>query len=250
MSGRTRPSSPTAVTCSSKSQCSSMPASSTTRRSCDLPPAPAHGRRPERGHQAAGRVAQLLLRRGDGLHLLADGAVGRAALQLHRPHLRVHLLQRFPDRPDHPFDRLLLRELPRLQLGRRLLANRAKFLAGERQEILLARAQSFAGHRLKRVAELRLRRVEQRALFVEAARQGLGARRLHRALALHPSQRRLEPVGAPLRLARLIGRASRRAPSLRWPASPPRAAPAPPAFGPARSPASRPVPPARRRQSA
>ena len=212
----------------------------------DLPPAPAHGRRPQRGHQVAGGVAQLFLRRRDGLHLLADGAVGRPALQLHRPHLRVHLLQRRADRPDHPFDRLLLGELAGLQLGRRLFPNGAKLFGGQRQEILLARAKRFPGHRLKRVAKLRLRRLEQRALFVEAARQGLRAGRLHRALALHPPQRRLEPVGAPLGLAGLIGRAPRRVPSPRWPGSPPRAAPARPWSGPARSPASRPAPPALR----
>ena len=40
MSGRIRPLSASEVTCSSKSQCSSMPAISTTRRSCSSPHRP------------------------------------------------------------------------------------------------------------------------------------------------------------------------------------------------------------------
>ena len=40
MSGRIRPESESDVTCSSKSQCSSIPAISTTRRSCNSPQRP------------------------------------------------------------------------------------------------------------------------------------------------------------------------------------------------------------------
>ena len=40
MSGRSRPLSPSEVTCSEKSQCSSMPAISTTRRSWSSPQRP------------------------------------------------------------------------------------------------------------------------------------------------------------------------------------------------------------------
>ena len=84
----------------------------------DLPPAAAHRRRLERAHQACrSRRAASPASSADRLHLLADGAVGGAALALHRAHLLVHLLQRGAHRRDHPFDRLLLRLLPRLELG-------------------------------------------------------------------------------------------------------------------------------------
>ena len=61
MSGRTVPSSVAAVTCSSKSQCSSMPAASTARRSVISPQRPRCLGRPQRGHQVARPLRQLLV---------------------------------------------------------------------------------------------------------------------------------------------------------------------------------------------
>ena len=181
-----RPSSPVAVTCSSKSQCSSMPVSSTTRRSCISPQRP----------RTAGAFSALtrLPVASRSFSCVADSptscwrsspyAVPRSAL--HRPDLRVELLQRRAHRRHHAFERLLLRLLAGVDVHRRLGAHRAQALAGQGQEVLLAGPQRLGRQRLERVARC-VRAASSSARWSSTLRrQRLGARRRGRRPGCRP----------------------------------------------------------------
>ncbi len=85
MSGRSLPSAPSVVTCCSKSQCSTIPAISTTRRSCISPQRPRVAGRAQRRHQVARLGLQLVLGLGERPDLLAEPGVGLLALELEEP---------------------------------------------------------------------------------------------------------------------------------------------------------------------
>ena len=114
--------SPFNVCCSSKSQCSSIPASSTTRLSCSSPQRPRTPGRLSASTRRRVSVVQVLARRverGDALHQL------RAALDaapLGVLDLAVHVLERFLQRREQILDRFL----PRVDVGGRLAARLAQ----------------------------------------------------------------------------------------------------------------------------
>ena len=77
-----------------------MPASSTTRRSCNSPQRPAHPWRAERLDEVGGLALQSNLRFGQAAHLLRQAAVRLDARLLDLADLRVEFLQRLAHRLD------------------------------------------------------------------------------------------------------------------------------------------------------
>ncbi len=82
-SGRRRPSSPNRVVCAVKSQWSSIPAISTTRRSWISPQLPRTAGRAQRRHQLARLGAQLRLRLQQAADLLVQRRIGPGPRLLH-----------------------------------------------------------------------------------------------------------------------------------------------------------------------
>jgi len=124
---------------SSKSQCSSMPAASITRRSCISPTTRARWGA-ERLHQLTGRGLQALLPEGEGLDLAGQGAVGAGARLLDLLDLRVDARERLP----HRLQRLVDRRLARREVGLRLRLELAEFGAREIENIRLLRCSASA----------------------------------------------------------------------------------------------------------
>ena len=140
MSGRRRPSSVAVDTCSSKSQCSSMPAISTTRRSWISP---------QRPRVCGERSAVTRLRvsfwscscpRWSCGHLLVQPLVGALALELHLPEPALVAGQRLAQRVEQLRDRLLA--LGQVALGRR--AGLAELRVGQGKELLVVLGQRLA----------------------------------------------------------------------------------------------------------
>ena len=124
MSGRILPLSASDVTCSSKSQCSSMPAISTTRRSCSSPHLPRVWGDRRRGDQVAGLLLQVVVGDRQRPHLLGEGGVGLLALDLESLHPLLVLAELIADGLQQlldghlPLGQLPFGGLPRLvQLG-------------------------------------------------------------------------------------------------------------------------------------
>src|SRR5664280_2319104 len=135
MSGRMRPPSASEVTCSSKSQCSSMPAISTTRRSCSSP------QRPRGGDQVAGLLLQLVVRGREVLHLFGERRVRPLALDLEALHPRLVLAQLLADRLEQLLDGLLA--LGQLPVGR--LAGLVELGVGQLKELVAVLLQRRGG---------------------------------------------------------------------------------------------------------
>ena len=137
MSGRIRPPSASEVTCSSKSQCSSIPAISTTRRSCSSPQRPAGLGRAQRGDQVAGLLLQLVVRGGQVLHLLGQGGVGPLPLDLEPLHPLLVLAELLADGLEQLLDGLL--PLGQLPVGG--LAGLVELGVGQLEELLVVLLQ-------------------------------------------------------------------------------------------------------------
>ena len=212
MSGRRRPSSPATVVCSSKSQCSSMPASSTTRRSCISPQRPRTAGALQRAHQAAGRVAQLLLRRRRSSS--AAGAARRRRCRARSSIARICSSTFSSDArtgPTIPSIACCCAALPRLQLGRRSLCARRRAARWPASGSPPGSRAAPRRQRLERVAELRLRasisaRCSSRLRASASARAASAARWLSASRSAASSPLARPPPGGPDR------RASRRAP--------------------------------------
>ena len=139
-SGRSRPSSPSALCCSKKSQWSNMPAISTTRFSWISPQRPRTCGPAEGLDQVAGLRLQLPLRIQQRLDLFAQAAVGPGPGLLHLADLRVHLLQRFFHRFDHLLDRRLA--FFQVAFGRLLKLLHGAFARSRNDWLLLFRASA------------------------------------------------------------------------------------------------------------
>ena len=156
MSGRRLPSPVWIVRCSTKSQCETMPAISTTLRSWISPQEPRVDGRFERGDEVAG----LLTQRADAVAELADHlcelALRLPALALEAPDLVLHPAELLLDGLD---DALHLLRATRHLAGGALLLRAARLgdalrqrLAGLREHVdrdrrqLLARASAVAPH--------------------------------------------------------------------------------------------------------
>ena len=124
------------VGCSSKSQCSIMPASSTTLRSCTSPQRPRTPGERKRADQVLRLQLQLLLRLTDqaqhGPH--AGTVVDAAFLDLFQ--FRVDLGQRVADGCDQRAQFLL----PPREIDGGFLVDVANFLVGELDELVSARS--------------------------------------------------------------------------------------------------------------
>ena len=107
MSGRTTPSSVAADFCSSKSQCSIIPAASTARRSVISPQRPRVCGRAQRRHQVPRLLLQLLVPEVQRRHPLAEAGVGTLALDLHLLEAALVARQRLAERVQQLRDRLL-----------------------------------------------------------------------------------------------------------------------------------------------
>ena len=167
-SGRSRPSSPSTLCCSWKSQWSSMPAISTTRRSCSSPQRPrtcgarsARTRLPAsvRSSPCASAMPELL----------ASAGVRALARLLQLPQLPVELPQAVAHRREQLGDALLAP----LQVAARALLVLLQAGPGQRQERRARFAQRLRRERLEGVGEPRPRVLEQRQLLLGRGALGL-----------------------------------------------------------------------------
>ena len=156
-----RPFSVPVVDCSSKSQYSSMPAISTTRRSCISPQRPRTvGVRSARTRLVVSARSWVWLR---PIASSSDDDLGAGldAVLLDLAQLLIDLLQHVADRRDQLVERLVLAG----DLGGGVLLQPRQPLVRQLEELLVARLQRRAGQRLEAVAQLRLGLLEQRHLL-------------------------------------------------------------------------------------
>ena len=145
--------SPLNVCCSSKSQCSSMPASSTTRFSCSSPQRPRTPGRLSASTRRARFGAQVLARRverRDPLHQLRAGLDAPALGVLD---LAIDLIERLRHRREQILDRLLAR----VDVGGRFGARFAQPRFGEIEKCPVVGLERLGAESLEGVAEAALR---------------------------------------------------------------------------------------------
>ena len=129
-----------------------MPAISTTRRSCISPQRPRTVGVRKRPHQVGGLGAQLGLAAADRLEQRRDLGAGLDAVLLDLAQLLIDLLQHVADRRDQLVERLVLAG----DLEGGVLLQPRQPLVGQLEELLVARLQRRAGHRLEALAQLGL----------------------------------------------------------------------------------------------
>ena len=140
MSGRRSPSSPATVRCSKKSQCSTMPAISTTLRSCSSPHAPLVAGRLSAVARPAASSRSVPTPSPSWRTIARQLALRLHPLALQSPDLALHPHQPLRDRSDHALDLLgATRHLP----GRPLLLGAAG--VGHPPGQRLARAREHLG---------------------------------------------------------------------------------------------------------
>ncbi len=139
MSGRRRPSSVVVDTCSSKSQCSSMPAISTTRRSWISPQRPRVWGERRAVTRLRVSLLELLVSQVELGQLLAQPLVGALPIQLDLPQPELVARQRLAQRVEQLRDGLLA--LGEVALGRR--AGLVEFRVGQGQELLVVAGQGL-----------------------------------------------------------------------------------------------------------
>ena len=134
----------------------------------DLAPAAADVGRAQRLHQLVGLGAQRLVGDGDVAQLLADLAEVALAPLLDAARFLLVAVEGLLQRPDQRLDG----EAPRLEIVRRVGAQRLELLVGELQEVALRAGQRVGGERLERVGEPLARLVDEAPLVLDAALGG------------------------------------------------------------------------------
>src|ERR1039457_645650 len=162
-SGRRRPSSPTSVVCEVKSQYSSMPAISTTRRNWISPQRPR-----ALGVRSAVTSLPVSPRNCDWVSIRLRTGLGF----LEFLDLVVPLVERFAPRGHHVGDGLLAQ----FQIAARGLLSLGQGGAGQFQEGLAVAGEGVGGERLEGVGELLPRVFEERQFLVRALALGFQAR--------------------------------------------------------------------------